>query len=265
MADVAPVGTMLRKRNQTASAACPVCGHEETSKHLWTCVDEGMNDLYTRMVEPVYIWLRQGPEDVYVFADRILRYLRGASLEEGTDYYTYISDSLDCQQQLGIFAFLWGFHVKRLVEYVNNFFANQKRSGSKWLAILVTRLWSLYDELWMYRNKRMNEHERDTGTGEDASILDKEIEEMYHKRPNERLLKQAERNFFRVPMTIVKNKTRKQKRKWLRDANIILDRSYQKSGDPSAGKFIRFFHRTMCRQDNGSVTSQDMTKDGGGG
>lgn len=91
---------------------------------------------------------------------------------------------------------------------MEQFFAPSRRSGKKWLAILVIRFWAIYDTLWHHRNQ-VKHAGSSQGNAGDHSLMDTKIDELYKCIPNKRLLSQAERKSFSMAHSTGKAKTTK--------------------------------------------------------
>ena len=70
--------------------------------------------------------------------------------------------------------------------------------------------------------------------------LDKEIDDIFCKIPHPRLLSRDGRRFFNTKIEYVKRYKRRNKAKWIKGANQILERYYREMSGQSR-KFISYF------------------------
>jgi hypothetical protein len=196
-----------------ATNGCPVCGGEENNIHVWSCKGHGMYDIYQTKILEVYSWMTQGPPILHDFVIHLLALVRGDMpshvLPEGP-YASVLQDQLN----LGIFSFLWGYHTTDIVSMTEEFFKESRKSGAKWLAILVLRLWTVYEQLWAYRNRcKHDEAYTSSNNGQELAAINSEIDTIYLQIPNRRLLRNVERQIFKLSREEIKTKkTMKQKK-----------------------------------------------------
>jgi hypothetical protein len=226
MSNIAPVGSILHQRDEANPASCPLCGLRETNTHLWTCQNDEIRKIYEEEMIKINAWVNTGPVSFGKFLTETLYQIRSGH-------------ELNDQQQIQIphIGTLWGFYHCSWIPIFNEYNKNSRISPTFWLATLTIKLWSLWDTLWEYRNEFKH---RPQGTKEEQEQLDKQIEEIYERIPDLRMLTPTERRFFVTTAQARKTHTIRRKRKWLRDATVILLR-FQSMADKSSS--VRLFRQ----------------------
>ena len=97
--------------------------------------------------------------------------------------------------------------------------------------------------MWKHRNEIEHGNDKNNLLSQDRhETLNEEIDQIYTRIPALRLLPMMARHFFNKTKAWRKNRTIREKRKWTRDANIVL-RRFENIGDQSraARNFENYF------------------------
>ena len=57
MANIGPVGIVMKKRNERETDSCPRCKERESNLHILTCNGSGTDEIFSTAMETVQEWL----------------------------------------------------------------------------------------------------------------------------------------------------------------------------------------------------------------
>jgi len=255
MADIAPVGKQLTRRNFEQISNCPLCQQEETVLHIWECQDATLSGIYNQHLQTIRGWLLKGPEELKVFALDRLECIRRHGVDNPR---TNINENslYEQQLQLGTSSFLWGFFHVSWKPLLARFFLSKKQSPTRWLASLTLKFWDLWDIMWDHRNQVKHQPE---GTNHENTTVDNEVIEIYQQQPPLQFLNKIGCSYFRKPVAEQLKRPLRIKKKWLRDVKVILDKYHGKENSGTVRIMRTFFTaKRFCRD-----TTSDLAKDGG--
>ena len=171
---------------------------------------------------------------------RKLRYNEEISL--GQDCPEDISFLVKRQASLGIAATLGGFWLDLWLDKQKEFYDRFKlRNLAKtWLAKLVSKIQDFLFNLWLARNNNLHYQEESAFATREKQRLDKEIKDIFKRIPHPRTLSMDGRRFFKVKLEHILKRRRRGKSKWVKDANIILEK-YDSEQTGQSRKFISYF------------------------
>jgi hypothetical protein len=264
MADVAPVGKTLCIRGVDASLHCPLCGCEENNTHIWQCLDEHIKDILAQGMKEVQNWLAKGP---WFFHNFFMEQVKDFGIDfEAINPEQELNEqqqtAVTNQTQLGIWATMWGIYDKETVRSIEHCFEGTRTVGKSWLAKLIIKLWEIYDQMWNYRNLVRHDmgKEKDKVTHEKAN---QEIRALVGKVPEHRFLMPAERRLFARTMDQLESKPLRVKRRWIRDATVILTKFYDEQETVKEVRLFRNYFSNKKARYSENIQSVDITKDGG--
>jgi hypothetical protein len=253
MAHICPVGLILERRKERPTSECPRCKMVETNVHIVTCQGPDTNPKFLTSMETINEWLDHGPPQFSIAINELLR----AHREQREPNWQLVSDdtiktTMKQQWNMSKLALQWGFLHKGWVPIITEHLKGTKRSAPKWLAILSNRIWEITEDLWKHRNDVEHGNEKRNKLSSDKhTILDEQIDRIYTRIPaSTRLLPMTTRHFFNRPIAWRKNRKLKEKRKWIRDADVVL-RGCEDIGNRSrtARNFENYF-LAQTRNDN---------------
>ena len=255
MANIGPVGSVLHRRGERESALCPRCQRTETNIHVTQCKGTEQDKIFQKSMEMVDEWLATGPIQMSVAIKELLN----ASREQRDPVWTIIDDMeirAIAQEQwfLSNITIMWGFFHKSWNDIVQKHLLGTRRSSHKWLAILSNRIWEITEDAWKHRNSiEHGDDENNERSKEINQELDKEVDSIYDSVPPMRQLPVTSRHFFGKGRTWRKNRKIKDKRKWIRDASVVL-RAHEEIGmtSPEAIRFREYF---------GTIRNQEEIRD----
>lgn len=265
MANLAPVGTKLYRRGVSASSHCPLCQGEEDNMHIWSCMHEEIGEIFRKGCDKVAAILFQGPDPFRKYMMTVMCNMR-SNLRELEEVAVNLEPkwhrAITSQIQLGVNAGMWGFYHSLVVQLVEDFFQETRIIAKNWIAKITVKIWEIYDEMWMLRNsiKHGKGNELDSLS---HAIADKEIETLFNEAPPQRLLRISECKIMAHSIDTIKTKSLKCKKKWIRDARVILNKfTDTEETAPEVQLFRTYFKNKRARYGD-EVQTMDLTKDGG--
>lgn len=199
MANIAPVGRTLKRRGKADSVHCPLCNMEESNIHIWMCPHLSLKEIRGQGLDKLFTVLQTGPRPFQTFLMTQLYTVCGNNASVGHEEHTngVWRQALEKQQNFSVWASVWGFYHVSVTQLLGEFFANTRIDATRWISKSVLHIWTIYDEMWNFRNTVRHE----TGQETDAnahSIADREIMELRNKAPAMQFLMVPERseNFY---------------------------------------------------------------------
>jgi len=119
-------------------------------------------------------------------------------------------------------------------------------------------------ELWFVRNEELHNNEDSTINKKVHSELNIRLDRVYEDKPHSRLLPAADNLFFRRKLENVKKLRRRQKERWVTDAEGILA-AYTALENEQTRNFTRFFTQdretTINMQETTNTMAQNITQE----
>jgi hypothetical protein len=142
---------------------CPRCGQpDEDASHIIQCPD--VTPLWTKAVEPLRLWMEKAltPPDVSaVVLEQIHAWRTSSPSRVQLEYCTPdLVEAIAVQSAIGWGAFLEGFIADNWETVLDRHYGalGSRRSGRRWCAGLIHRLWLLLRDLWEHRNAILHDH-----------------------------------------------------------------------------------------------------------
>jgi hypothetical protein len=170
--------------------------------------------------------------------------------------------ALEKQQNFSVWASVWGFYHVSVTQLLGEFFANTRIDATRWISKCVLYIWTIYDEMWNFRNTVRHEIGQETDATA-HSIADRDIMELRNKAPAMRFLMIPERRIFNQTGDSLKSKPLRTKKKWIRDAQIILKKFYDAEETAQEVQLFRSYFSSKRARNSDDVQTTDVTKDGG--
>ena len=240
------LGTMknLKRRKHSEIDKCPNCGAVETETHIFKCPAVIISDEYELQMENLSQLLKTTTSvHIQEGIKKLLNHFRQSErIEFTTGFPEEIKKIVRQQASLGLKATLGGFWHKEWIVYQKEYYKRFKLrySAKAWLANTVSSIQDILFNLWIARNNNLHHKEDSLFSIMEVQKLDKEIEVIFNKIPHSRLLSRDGRRFFNTKIEYVKRFKRRNKAKWIKGANQILDRYYKEMSGQSR-KFISYF------------------------
>jgi hypothetical protein len=146
------------------SAACPRCGQEEDSRHVWTCHAPDARWIRLQHIFKLDTWLEQ--QDTHPDLRReLVNGLQAWSV--GTLRWTFyrtplhISQVLLQQDEIGWTNLLEGCMARGWTEAQELYYRmiGSRRSGLRWTVAIIKKLWDVAWDLWEQRNGFLHDRE----------------------------------------------------------------------------------------------------------
>lgn len=182
------VGTMMFRRKEHPSPACPRCGETETVEHVWRCQHETAG-IWEKSLSNLQEWMLQNdthPE----MARAILHGLRAWTSGRYLRYQStvdWVNQLVAQQSKIG-----WGNFFEGMIsthwreaqcQYLTQI--GSRKSSKRWATAIIRKLWQIAWDLWEHRNGFL--HARDTGLRSQNinKIIDSEFQKGWSKLDRE--------------------------------------------------------------------------------
>ena len=152
-------GKMMKRWKQQSSSKCPRCDEEvEDALHVWRCTGEGVEVQWKDSIQKLHLWMlrsRSQPNLAAVICDRLSAWRSKSSPTVNVSYFLGLRETVQAQDDLGWRSFLEGCPVKGWAEVQQRHFEfiKSKRTGERWLAAVIQKVWDAAWDLWDHRNK----------------------------------------------------------------------------------------------------------------
>jgi len=146
------------------------------------------------------------------------------------------------QWELGSRAIQWGIFHHEWATKITTDWNDGRRCAHKWMATISNKIWDLNKELWEHRNDVLHKNNNAVRTLENER-LDTDIANIIEEIkliPRQFLPATDKRYFQKRTLIKIRNKKFPQKRKWYRQATVIL-RDYMKGGTSGRSQTIRSY------------------------
>jgi hypothetical protein len=158
------VGIKMVQWQMRDSAACPRCGQEEDSQHVWTCHAPDARWIRLQHIFKLDTWLEQ--QDTQPDLQReLINGMKAWSV--GTPRRTsdctplHLRQALVHQDAIGWTNLLEGCMANGWTEAQNlyNRMIGSRRSGFRWTVAIIKKLWDIAWDLWEQRNGYLHDRE----------------------------------------------------------------------------------------------------------
>ena len=154
---------MLFRRKQAASSACPGCNYpKETTTHILRCKSKGATSEWDNSIRSLQTWMRDqnaAPELIHAITTGLESWRNGHRTPSPRYSLPYLSIAFETQNNIGWGGFIHGFTAKHWESAQNLYlqYKNSKKSGSRWIAALIRKLWETIWALWRFRNSLVHD------------------------------------------------------------------------------------------------------------
>jgi hypothetical protein len=152
------------KRRERWDDSCPFCGECETVLHVLKCPSTETSQLWESTIRDLQLWLADNGTDPSI-TDSLITGLQAWRRDpDGTPTLDAANTLLGAQSQIGWNGVLEGVLGREWTNQQSTYFKDQnsRRSGHRWMSILIRRLWKIPWELWQHRNHKehLQDHEK---------------------------------------------------------------------------------------------------------
>ena len=241
---VLPVMKNMKRRKHSESDHCPNCGALETIEHVLQCPAVSQEDEMSVQLHDLIEFLASTTSvNIKESIIKLVRYFRYKEvITFDPDVPQGIIDIAYKQADLGQSALYGGFWLKgwqlQQKEYNTRF--KIRHSAKTWLVQVISKLQDTLFNLWLTRNRNLHHNEESNFSAEEHIRLNQEINDIFTRIPHSRLLSLDGRRFFNAKKEILLKRKRRAKSKWVREANIILER-YEREQTNQSRSFISYF------------------------
>ena len=243
-ARILPVNKNLKRRKHSETDRCPNCGMVETTAHLFCCPATVIEEEFTKQMEEFQQHL--GETTSYHLTKGIIALLCHLRSRKPLIFEGNIPDDIQTlvrkQASIGLSATLGGLWLEEWIlkqdEYIKR--VKLRISAKTWLPRILSAVQDILFNLWLARNSNMHKNEESKYSEEQHKEMNLELDDIFTRIPHPRLLSLDERRFFNTNIDTIKRKRRRRKNKWIKEANVILER-YKRELTGQSAKFISYF------------------------
>ena len=234
----------LKRRKHSETDSCPNCGQLETTEHILVCKATVMEEAWVNQMEEFKEFLNETTSvNIRCGIMTLLRYLRSSeriNFEES--FPNDLSFLVKRQASLGPSATFGGIWLQEWIKQQKSYHErfNIRLSAKTWLLKMICKLQDILISLWVTRNKNLHHNEESDYSQKEHERLNNEIEEIYKRIPHPRLLSMDGRRFFHYKKEYLLKKRRRAKDKWIKEANMIINR-FEKEQTGQSKRFISYF------------------------
>ena len=234
---------MLRRKKRDTEA-CPRCSAPvEDSKHIITCPHPTATELWEKSLDHIEQWLQNSQTDPKI-SSIILSRLHSWRTNTDPEIFDGLPITLDQllfkQDNIGWEAAFRGCWSHGWAEAQEQYFKTLKsrKSGRRWLAALIKKLWQVAWDMWEHRNGIIHDKEQ----GQLALILKRDIQLEYSKGFSN--LPSDLRQAARLPIDQVLKWSLKQQQNWL--GRIQDGRNFGTAEEQQARRQVRAQQQFMA-------------------
>ena len=241
----------MKRRKQRDTEACPRCNAPvEDSSHIIQCPQEAATALWDQSIQQVKTWLlksKTDPDIAYTIISRLQSWRSSSAPATFGSISSTIQDLLNKQDAIGWEAAFRGCWSCGWAEAQDQHFKSlqSKKSGRRWLAALITKLWQVAWDMWEHRNGILTDQEQ----GQLAQLLKREIQQEYSR--GFQSLPSDLRRSTQIPMEQLLERSLKQQQTWL--GRIQDGRNFGEAEEQQARRQVRAQQRFMA---NWSASAQ---------
>ena len=150
----APTNDNMCKWGFRQSTKCPRCGYVyENAIHVVKCRSEGATEVWNKSMKDLDRWMKSTGTR-YNTRVGILRYLKAWRMDDPIRETYSAGDPFDAQNRIGWDNFIFGIVSRRWAVLQQKEYEKRlsRRTGRRWAAALVQKLWDVSWDQWQHRN-----------------------------------------------------------------------------------------------------------------
>jgi len=152
----------MRRWKQWETDQCPRCGMPEDAPHVWTCKDPGTQEVWSKSLADLEIFLRKWDTDPTIL-HLILTYLKSWQSGETISYQPprYLEQVLKQQCIIGWHRFFEGWLSSQWEVVQQHYYSviKSNKTGKRWVSAIIQKLWDTAWDLWEHRNGVLHKKE----------------------------------------------------------------------------------------------------------
>ena len=163
-------GKNLRRWKEQQHSACPTCGVEnENTHHILTCPHPTATAQWKQSVRSLENWLIQQsthPDVTRIIIENLHSWHDNRPPVNYYGSHPFLASAQSHQSNIGWGAFLRGFATKDWIAAQQCHYShlNSKKTGKRWLAALLKKLWGVSWDMWRFRNGIQHSQSNDIPT-----------------------------------------------------------------------------------------------------
>ena len=152
------VGRNMARWNQWPQSNCPRCSSEnETNTHVILCPEETATHTWLTAIHRLRQWMlsqKTEPGICRAICSNLLSWRSNTEPTRNTSYFRGLAAALQAQATIGWKALLAGFIAIEWsgVQEAYYQWVGSRRSGRRWAAALIKKIWEVSWDMWEHRN-----------------------------------------------------------------------------------------------------------------
>jgi hypothetical protein len=172
----------MQNWGKRATAKCPRCDLDEDATHVWKCRGNGADAVWTKSMERLKREMTQActlPNLIEVLCDQLTAWRNDVEPTVPVSNFLGLRATIAEQDKVGWQAMLEGLPVVGWAEVQQRYleWRKKRRTGKRWLASVIQKLWDVAWVMWDHRNRILH----DTEVNEAEQKLQLEVEEEFDK------------------------------------------------------------------------------------
>ena len=240
---------MVRRKHEFDDR-CPCCQEREDTDHILRCTSATQEKKFKDEIKTLDQYLMN--ITAWDLRGGIIELLEAFREQRApTSHHNWsnkVIEAVDIQFDLGQRAFTSGLWVHRWVQEQDKFHKTQKtkKKGVTIIALMVQQVQRIVREMWYNRNDELHKNEQSRINKERMAESDLKIGNIFERKRGIplSLIAPGDRKYFRRKIQTIKRMRLVRKERWIRDAELILNKYDTENNTEQIRRFRSFFmHR----------------------
>ena len=238
------------RRQHDFDDRCPCCQEREETEHILQCASEIQEKKFIDEIKILDQYLMN--ITAWDIRGGIIELLEAFREQRApTSHHNWsrkVIEAVDIQYDLGQRAFTSGLWVHRWVQEQDKFHKTQKtkKKGVTIITLMVQQVQRIVREMWYNRNDELHKNEQSRINKERMAESDLKIGNIFERKRGIPLglIASGDRKYFRRQIQTIKRMRLVRKERWIRDAELILNKYDTENNTEQIRRFRSFFmHR----------------------
>lgn len=217
------VGKYMVRWKQRESPGCPRCGDFEDAEHVWKCRGSNSDHIWKNSIENLRLWMSQNdtdPDIAELLVDMLNSWREDTNTNNTPAYGLSLLQSR--QQEIGYSAIIEGrlSYEWEACQQAYLTFIRSRRTGRRWVTLIIQRLWDIAWDLWEHRNGILHLTNNNHASVLEDRYLDQRITSAYNKLL--RLALSTDGHLTKCSLLDITGKHQQYKRSWLLQAEGVI-------------------------------------------
>ena len=245
-----PTKLNMVRRKHDDDEKCPCCENIEDTDHILKCQSKPIDEVFSTEVEILKQYLQNitSWEMKGAVIELINSFREGRAPAIHHNWNSTVADLVQEQYELGQRAFLSGLWIMRWTKEQTNFQKTQKsrKHGITIITSIIKKVQKLIREMWYGRNEELHNNEQSRANKSKSNEYDSMIVDIMRRKRSipSSLLAPGDRHYFRRKLNIIQKMRNTRKERWIRDAELILNKYDNENESEQVRRFREYFmHR----------------------